>query len=126
MLELGPDVASLLSSARSLPEAQLRDAASAAVAAVADGSPAEASLGAGAAEQQPLRDGFAGLALLMAECARLHLSPAELKGARAGPPQRTCSTLTPACAQPLCARSTGSATRARSLFRARSRRAEKG
>ena len=89
MLELGARVPALLShcAGAALSDAQVAQLAAAAVGAVASGARAEEALGgAAAAPPPPVREGLAGLAMLVAEAARLSLTGAELKGATQSAP----------------------------------------
>jgi hypothetical protein len=84
-MDLGARVPALLArcAGKGLTDAQVAAVAAAAVGAVASGSRAEDALGADAAADVALREGLAGVATLVTEAARLSLSAAELKGARA-------------------------------------------
>jgi len=90
-MELGQPVASLLSACSSFGDAQLRSAAAAAVAAVAEGAAAEEALG--SSLDEPQRRAYAGLALLLTEAARLALPPAALRSACLAPARSSALTL---------------------------------
>jgi hypothetical protein len=78
-MELGSSVSQLLAACDCFSDAQLRTAAATAVAAVAEGAQAEATLGVELGVRQ--REAYAGLALLLTETARLQLPPAVLRSA---------------------------------------------